>query len=204
MNQALLVIIVLLLLAILFKKSKETTYQTKYSGYLYDDDQFPFRKIIKIYNDADGLDYWGILREAGAEQFWVNTYGLVRQTSIKATMVSGEIITGDANKKTRFLDTNVFLTVSEGVTKRENWFGFYHNKFFNKLYLQVTKETYIYILEILRNKNTDDGLVFFMTGNRCKAIGGGGAELEGYLIDSLSETEIVEYESFLKSYRDQA
>ena len=167
----------------------------KYSGYL-DDNEFSFRNITKIYKDANGIDYWGFLRKAVDESFWINGYGLVQQTRIEATMVQNAM-----SDERSLVDVNVLMTVSENVNFRSDWVGFYwKNNLKNTLYLQVTKETYQHIKEILKKKKSNEGLVYFMTGNRCKAKGGGNSVVEGFLIDSISQTNLMPYEKFVEVY----
>lgn len=196
MIEFLLFLIVILLVALISKNPK----LPKYSGYL-SDEEFPFRNITKIYKDANGLDYWGFLRHAGDEKFWINGFGLVKQTTIEATMVENCM-----GEESRLVDVNVLMTVSENVNFRSNWIGFYwkhqvKNMFIkDTLYLQVTKETYQHIKEILKNKKANEGLVYFMTGNRCKAKGGGNSVVEGYLIDSFVDNRVQRYSDFVDMY----
>jgi hypothetical protein len=195
MIEILLLLIVVLLVAFNSKKEKPEIY----SGYL-DDEQFPFREIKKIYKDANGIDCWGLLKEIVDESFWINGYGLVQQTRIKGCMVQ-EFVKDDSSLITNLVDTDVLMTVSENVNSQSPWIGFYkkNDNADSKLYLQLTIQTYNHILDILKNKKSNDGLVFFMFGNRCNAKGRL-MEIEGYLINSINETQIISYDKFIKTH----
>lgn len=196
MIEFLLFLVVVQMMVMINKNQKPQ----QYAGYL-DDIEFPFRNITKIYKDANGLDHWGFLRNATDESFWINGYGLVKQTRIEATMIQN-VISDDRS----LVDTNVLMTVSENVNFQSNWIGFYwkhqvKNTYLkDTLYLQVTNKTYQHVIEILKNKKSNEGLVYFLTGNRCKAKGGGNSEVEGFLIKSLSQTNLIPYEKFVELY----
>lgn len=192
MNTFLLVLISFLLMLIIAIARQLIV--KRYSGYL-NDSEFPFQEIIKtgptVHNSE--MDHDGVLINELKEKFWVNNYGLVHQTILEAKSFSHQDL--------KFRDLTVYMTTSENVTYISEWVGFYYpNEVENALYLQVTKETYRYIKDMLKSKKSDEVISYFLSGERCIARGGGNTRINGFLIESINEIELIPFEDFVKSY----